>query len=104
MESFGASPGGSVGTGSGTLTITETCGVLTAASTGGFHGSLEFVPTTNGAAAPATPNQSVQVQWPSPYTLPVTSSTLTIDGNSVVLSAVGGNGSSETVVSLLCAK
>jgi len=104
VESFGASPGGSVSGGpGGTLTITETCGVLTAASTA-VKGSLEFVPTTNGAAAPATPNQSVQVQWPSPYTLPVTSSTLTIDGNSVVLSAVGGNGASETVVSLLCTK
>lgn len=108
----------SVGGGSGTLTITETGGELTAAYTGDsfVHASLAFVPTTSNAAAPATPNETMQVLCISPdpsggeslISLPVTSSTLTIDGRAVVLSLIDSMPSScygtmaETAVSLFC--
>jgi hypothetical protein len=105
----------------GRLTITETGGVLTAAyaNDSNVEGSLQFVATTQSAAVPATTNQTMQVVCNNPYaqtgspapsTLPVTSSTLTIDGNYVVLSFAGDMTSSsscpgaETFVSVLCSK
>jgi len=105
----------------GKLTITETGGVLTAtyANDSYVEGSLQFVATTQGAAVPATTNQTMQVVCnnpyaptgnPSPSSLPVTSSTLTIDGSYVVLSFAGDMTSSsscpgaETFVTLLCGK
>jgi hypothetical protein len=106
----------------GTLTITETGGVLTAAYTndGFVSGSLQFVATTHNAAVPATANETMQVECSNPRatsgngisvsSLPVTSSTLTIDGSSVVLSFTGNFTSNsscpgaETFVNLLCSK
>jgi hypothetical protein len=105
----------------GKLTITETGGVLTAAYANDSYveGSLQFVATTPSAAVPASTNQTMQVvcnnPWtptgnPSPSPLPVTSSTLTIDGSYVVLSFAGDMTSSsscpgaETFVSVLCSK
>jgi hypothetical protein len=111
----------SAAAGSGALTITETGGVLTAAYAKDpyVQGSLAFVATTGSAALPAVANETMQVvcigaSVPSDFTpssLPVTSSTLTIDGSSAVLSFVGtlasgGSGcvGAETTVSLLCGK
>jgi hypothetical protein len=105
----------------GKLTITETGGVLTAAyaNDSNVAGSLQFVATTQSAAVPATTNQTMQVlcsnPWaqtgnPAPSSLPVTSSTLTIDGSYVVLSFAGDMTASsscpgaETFVSVLCSK
>ncbi len=105
----------------GALAIRAAGGVLTAAYSNDMfvEGSLQFVPTTPGAAVPATVNQTLQVEcydpWasgsdPSLQSLPVTASTLTIDGTWVVLSAFGTMTSSstcpgaETFVSLLCAR
>jgi hypothetical protein len=105
----------------GKLTITETGGVLTAAYANDLYveGSLKFVATTQSAAVPATANQTMQVVCgnpsaktgdPPPSTLPVTSSTLTIDGSYVVLSFAGDMTSNsscpgaETFVSVLCSK
>jgi hypothetical protein len=105
----------------GKLTITEMGGVLTAAYANDSYveGSLQFVATTESAAVPATLNQSMQVVCSNPWTqagtqapstLPVTSSTLTIDGSYVVLSFAGDMTPSstcpgaETFVSVLCSK
>lgn len=105
----------------GKLTITETGGVLTAAyaNDSNVEGSLQFVATTDTAAVPATTNQTMQVVCDNPWTmggtaapstLPVTSSTLTIDGSYVVLSFTGNMTPSstcpgaETFVSVLCSK
>jgi len=105
----------------GKLTITETSGVLTAAyaNDSNVAGSLQFVATTENAAVPATTNQTMQVVCNNPWTmtgsqppstLPVTSSTLTIDGSYVVLSFAGDMTPSstcpgaETFVSVLCSK
>jgi hypothetical protein len=94
--------------GSGTLTITKGGNLLTAtyADDPFVHGSLDFVAITNNAAVPATANQTMQVAcFRSPMSaLPVSSSTLTIDGSSVVLSFIGSScGGAEMTVSLLCA-
>jgi hypothetical protein len=105
----------------GTLTITETGGLLTAAYANDMfvEGSLQFVATTPGAAVPATASQTLQVECTDPWTdpgvaplsaLPVTSSTLTVDGDWVVLSVFGDMPSTssclgaETFVSLLCSR
>jgi len=105
----------------GKLTITETGGILTAAyaNDSNVEGSLQFVATTETAAVPATTNQTMQVVCNNPWsmagsqppsTLPVTSSTLTIDGSYVVLSLAGDMTASstcpgaETFVSVLCSK
>ncbi len=105
----------------GQLTITETGGVLTAAyaNDSNVAGSMQFVATTESAAVPASTNQTMQVvcnnPWtqggaPAPSTLPVTSSTLTIDGSYVVLSFTGNMTPSstcpgaESFVSGLCSK
>jgi hypothetical protein len=121
--SYRAAPGGleSGSGGMGTLTITETGSVLTAAYADDslVEGSLQFVPTTDSTAVPATSNETMQVFCvgsPVPpdggYISPtlVTASTLTIDGNWVVLSFVGSMSPSSscagvtTSVSVLCAK
>jgi hypothetical protein len=108
----------------GKLTITETGGVLTAAYADDTYvtGSMQFVATTRSAAGPASTSQTIQVYCDNPVstpggnpgapldTLPVTSSTLTIDGSSVVLSFAGTMGAAsgcagaQTFVSILCAK
>jgi hypothetical protein len=105
----------------GKLTVTESVGVLTAVYADDMFvaGTMQFVPTTRNAAGPASTNGAMQVYCYDPVggspnapleTLPVTSSTLTIDGSSVVLSfagtmAAGGQCvGAETFVSLLCAK
>ncbi len=105
----------------GKLTITEMDGVLTAAYANDsfVEGSLQFVATSESAAVPATTNQMMQVLCSNPWAqagtqvpsmLPVTSSTLTIDGSYVVLSFAGDMTSSstcpgaETFVSVLCSK
>jgi hypothetical protein len=105
----------------GKLTITETGGVLTAAyaNDSNASGSLQFVATTDTAAVPASTNQTMQVVCNNPWvmagpqpasTLPVISSTLTIDGSYVVLSFAGDMTPSstcpgaETFVSVLCSK
>ncbi len=105
----------------GMLTITETGGVLTAAYANDSYveGSLQFVATTDSAAVPATTNQTMQVVCNNPWTqsgtqtpstLPVKSSTLTIDGSYVALSFTGDMTPSstcpgaETFVSVLCSK
>jgi len=105
----------------GQLTITETGGVLTAAyaNDSNVAGSLQFVATTESAAVPATTNQTMQVVCNNPWTqagtqapstLPVTSSTLTIDGSYVVLSFAGDMTPSsacpgaESFVSVLCSR
>jgi len=110
-----------LGTKPGALTITEAGGVLTAsyANDPFVVGSMQFVPTTRSAAVPATATETMQVECSDPFTdvgdpplsaLPVTSSTLTIDGSSVVLSFFGNMTPSstcpgaETFVSLLCTK
>jgi len=104
--------------GSGTLTITETGGALTAAyaATPFVQGSLKFVATTGSAAAPTTANETMQVACigsagaSAMDSVPVSSSTLTIDGSWVVLSFVGNMPASGdcagavTSVSVLCAK
>jgi hypothetical protein len=105
----------------GKLTITEAGGVLAAAyaNDSNVEGSLQFVAKTESAAVPATANQTMQVVCSNPWTmagnaapstLPVTSSTLTIDGSYVVLSFAGDMTPSstcpgaETFVSVLCSK
>jgi hypothetical protein len=77
------------------------------------------VATTAGAAVPAVADQTMQVACSDPWTqpgsqapstLPVKSSTLTIDGSYVVLSFTGDMTPSstcpgaETFVSVLCSK
>ncbi len=94
--------------GSGTLAITRKGNLLTAAYADDpfVTGSLNFVATTNNAAVPATANETMQVACSGgPVSaVPVSSSTLTTDGSSVVLSFAGiGCGGSEMRVSLLCA-
>jgi hypothetical protein len=100
--------------GSGALTITKTGNLLTAsyADDAEVSGTLDFVATTNNAAFPATPNETMQVECladsigaaPVSQALPVSSSTLTLDGSLVVLSFAGiGCGGDQVNVSLLCA-
>jgi hypothetical protein len=109
----------------GTLTITDAGdGVLTAAYANDMfvEGSMQFVATTGHAAVPATTNQTMQVSCSNPWapvtgngnpvleSMPVTASTLTLDGSWVVLSVFGEMTSSstcpgaETFVSLLCSR
>jgi hypothetical protein len=123
-QSYRAPPGGleSGGGGTGTLTITEAGGVLTAAYADDvfIEGSLQFTAKTEGAAAPTTSNETMQVFCPGSgnpppdggnlYPMLVTASSLTIDGSWVVLSFVGDMPSSSgcagltTSVSVLCAR
>jgi hypothetical protein len=105
----------------GTLTITETSGTLAAtyAKDSFVEGSMQFVATTSSAAVPATADQTMQVlcfnptstdPTPTLSSLPVTSATLTLDGNWVVLSLVGEMPSTsacpgaQTFVSLYCSR
>ena len=77
------------------------------------RGALAFTATTSSAAVPAAANESVQIRCltappngqPVPWSaLPVSSSTLTLDGTSLLLSLAGiGCNASELTVSLLCA-
>jgi hypothetical protein len=114
-----APPGGleSGGGGAGTLTITAAGGVLTAAYADDtfVQGSLQFVTTTDGTAAPAISNETMQVFCvESPASgldkMVVTASTLKIDGSWIVLSFVGsmspgsGCAGGTTSVSVLCAR
>ncbi len=99
--------------GSGILTVTQTGGLLTAAYANdtALSGSLEFEATTDNAALQATSNESLQFAcfssgggnvW-TPTALAVQSSTLTLDGTSVVLSFAGTSCNGEQVTgSLLC--
>jgi hypothetical protein len=103
-----------VSAGSGTLTINESGHRLLAAYTGDqtVQGALAFTATTSSAAVPAAANESVQIRCltaqpngqPVPWSaLPVSSSTLTLDGTSLLLSLAGiGCNASELTVSLLC--
>jgi hypothetical protein len=105
----------------GTLTMTQAGGVLTAAYANDLfvQGSMQFVAATPTAAFPAVANQTMQVECNNPYDsetntpmspLPVTSSTLTLDGSYLVLSLFGDMTSTstcpgaETFVSVLCSK
>jgi hypothetical protein len=119
-------PGGlqAVSGGTGTLTITESEGdVLTAAHADDLfvEGALQFVAKTGSAAVPATTNETMQVTCvgsagPPPdggyamASVSVTASTLTIDGNWILLSFVGnmppGSSCAGAVTSgtVLCAK
>jgi hypothetical protein len=114
-----APPGGleSGGGGAGTLTITAAGGVLTAAYADDtfVQGSLQFVTTTDGTAAPAISNETMEVfcvesRAPGLDKMVVTASTLKIDGSWIVLSFVGsmspgsGCAGGTTSVSILCAR
>jgi len=112
VESSAAVTGGFSGWGA--LTITKTGNLLTASYADDVEvsGTLDFVATTNNAAFPATPNETMQVEClggaigapPVSQALPVSSSTLTLDGSLVVLSFAGiGCGGAQMNVSLLCA-
>ena len=99
----------------GTLTVTQTGGVLTAAYTNDVlvTGSLQFVPVSATAAAPAVPNETMQVMCDSVTTGPllmslmslsVTSSTLALEGTRVFLAFTTGNAcdGAPLTVSLVC--
>ncbi len=120
---YRAAPEGleSGGGGTGTLTITEAGGVLTAAYADDLFvgGSLQFTARTEGAAVPATSNETMQIFCPSVDPSPdsgnmsqvlVTASSLTIDGSWVVLSFVGNAtpgsacAGATASVSVLCAR
>ena len=120
---YRAPPGGleSGGGGTGTLTITEAGGVLTATYEDDVFvgGSLQFTASTEGAAVPATSNETMQIFCPSADPSPdggnmspvlVTASSLTIDGSWVVLSFVGDTSpdgdcaGTATSVSVLCGR
>ena len=105
--------------GDGTLTVTQTGPVLTAAyADSNVVGSLGFVAVTDGAAVPSTTNETMQIQCDSvnpafpgsgpPLTsaatsVPVTSSTLALDGDHVVLGFAGSGCAGESFsVSVLC--
>jgi hypothetical protein len=109
----------SAAAGAGTLSVTENGGVLTAdyANDISVQGSLTFVATADSAAFPAKADQTIQIGCagaaaPGTSTLvsmPVTSSSLSLNGSSVVLSVAGtmGSGScngASTAAFLLCAK
>jgi hypothetical protein len=98
----------SVGGGNGTLTITQSGWVVTAAYTGDtfVQGSLEFVVTTEASAVPASPGQTVTIdcfvplgpseQQPLDLPLEVASGALTMDGSTVFLSFSGLAGAAGT--------
>jgi hypothetical protein len=98
--------------GAGTLMITQSGNLLTTVYAGdtAVQGSLGFMATTSNVAVPATANESVQVECTtidvgSNYqsAMPIASSTLTLDGTSLLLSFTGaGCGGAELGVSLLC--
>jgi hypothetical protein len=100
--------------GSGILTVTKTGGLLTAAYANdtALSGSLKFEATTDNAALQAASNETLQFAcfgsgggqtvWTA-TALTVQSSTLTLDGTSVVLSFAGTSCNGEQVTgSLLC--
>ena len=123
-QSYRAAPNGleGGGGGTGTLTITEAGGVLTAAYADDMFvdGALQFTVRTEGAAVPTTANETMQVVCVGSAdppldggglsTMLVTASSLTIDGSWVALSFVGsmtpssGCAGVTTSVSVLCAK
>ncbi len=99
--------------GTGILTVTQTGGLLTAAYANdtALSGSLTFEATTDNAALQATSNETLQFACfrsgggtVSPTALAVRSSTLTLDGTSLVLSFAGTSCNGDQLTgSLLCA-
>ncbi len=88
----------SVAGGDGTLTVTQSGDVVTAAYTGDLFvsGTLRFDATTDSTAEPAASGQTLTFTCfspfggtPPPQTLAVTSGTLTMDGSTLFLSATG---------------
>ena len=87
----------SVAGGQGTLTVTQSGAVVTAAYTGDtfLSGTMLFDATTNASAEPVAGTQPMSVTCFSPFgqsppqLLSVTSGSLTVDGDAVFLSFVG---------------
>jgi hypothetical protein len=109
-------PNGTGGGFPGTLTITQSGSVLTAAyvDTGAeFGGTLQFKASTDSSANPAVPGQVFQAICAlggGVDTVSVTSGSLTIDANTLFLSLVGDYEGSDpcagvqATISLVCTK
>jgi hypothetical protein len=103
----------SVESGYGTLNVTKTGQVLTAAyADQNIAGSLAFVATADNAAAPAATNESMKIQCASVGVPPaspvltsvqVASSMLALDGDQVVLGFAGSGCGEDYSVFVLCA-
>jgi hypothetical protein len=114
-EQFGGNIVGLTG-GDGTLTVTQTGQVLTAAYCDtAIEGSLEFVAVANNAAVPATTNETMQIHCDTisdeagfrtlgsaVESISVASSTLALDGDHVVLGFAGSGCGEDFSASLLC--
>jgi len=87
----------SVSGGTGTLTVTQSGRVVSAAYTGDLFvsGTLEFVATTDGSAEPAAAGQTLTFLCPAPFGtmqsqgLSIASGSLTMDGTTLFLSFSG---------------
>jgi hypothetical protein len=87
----------SVSGGTGTLTVTQSGRIVTAAYTADLFvsGTLEFVATTDGSAEPAAAGQTLTFLCPAPFGtmqsqgLSIASGSLTMDGTTLFLSFSG---------------